>query len=161
MDPESLSRSRPISDTPPPQMVETLDSLSKDNVPLIERMAQNHPSGTNASRSFGHGSDTEACLDFSNLFFDDLDEIQILSPIRASPLRTVLPEGPSEPTRTQQAAQPGHQPEPAPSTSGRDMWEPNVRVDEQHPHFFNYSGYGCRPSIYPTSPKYVPRSFKI
>lgn len=66
-----------------------------------------------------------------------------LSPIRAFSLRTVLPENPPEPAHAQRTTHPMYRPEPAPSTSGRDIWElePDVRVNKKHPHFLNYSRY--------------------
>lgn len=74
MDPGSSSRPRPVSDALPSELVETLDSSSEDNVPLIKRISQNHLGGAPATRSSGHGGDVEAGLDSDDSFFNDLEE---------------------------------------------------------------------------------------
>lgn len=143
MDPGSSSHFRPISGIPPPKFVETLDSPFKDNVPLVERIVQNCPDGLTAANSSSRGSDAELGLDSDDSFFDDIDKIRVLSPIRASTLQMVLLESPSKLARTHRTTQSVDRPELAPSSSGHNTREPEfgVRVNEMHPHFFNYSHY--------------------
>lgn len=81
--------------------METLDSSFEDNVLLFKRIVQNRLGGPNAASSSKRGGDTEVRLDSDDLFFNDLEEIWVLSPIQASLLRMVLLENLSELARTQ------------------------------------------------------------
>lgn len=72
--------------------------------------------------------------------FSNLGDFEMVSPIHVSPIRTVLPEGPSKPAKNPSPVRPSDQTSMATSTSGHEDREVSaeVRVDENHPHFINY-----------------------
>lgn len=67
----------------------------------------------------------------------------MMSPIQASLLQMVLPKGPSELAENPSPIRLRNQTGPASSTAGCDEQEvgPEVRIDENHPHFFSYETY--------------------